>query len=94
MQPQAYTGFFWVNGNYSGNFTVNLESAVSTEEWASVDVVGVSNSGEWIQYNFTITPTVAAPYSNNTFSLIWTPESDEVVNIGFVSLFPPTYNNR
>lgn len=94
VQVQTYTGKLWASGTYTGNFTATLESAISNDTWATVEIVGKGIAGQWTEYHFTLEPTASAPNSNNTFSLTWTPAAGQTVNIGFMSLFPPTYKNR
>lgn len=69
VQPQQYTGSFYVKGPYDGNFTASLESATSGQALASVTIPSTSNQNGWVQYQFILTPTTMASNTNNTFSL-------------------------
>lgn len=50
----------------------------------------------WVQQNFTLTPTSAAPNSNNSFYITFDASSVSEGSLDFnlISLFPPTYKNR
>ncbi len=93
VKVQPYTGTFWANGSPQGGFQVSLESALTSDVWATARVNVDENVGGWTEYGFVLEPTTVAPNSNNTFSLTWS-DSGNSINIGFVSLFPPTYKNR
>jgi alpha-N-arabinofuranosidase len=92
VKPQAYTGSFWVHGLHNGYFTASLESALTGQVWATTQVNGQSSANGWTQHHFTLAPKVAAPNSNNTFSITWS--GGYSLNFNLISLFPPTYNNR
>lgn len=93
VKPQTYNGTFWVLGAYDGNFTVKLQSNLTNEVFASLDIPSQSQSGKWVEHKFQLNPTVAAPNINNTFVIEY--ESGEgSLNFNLISLFPPTYNNR
>ncbi|KAK3624539.1 hypothetical protein LTR56_020979 [Elasticomyces elasticus] len=88
-----YKGSFYVSGGLDGNLTVCLTSNDNVQyAEASVEV---ASSDEWTQYNYTFTPTVDAPNSNNTLNFTFA-ASDLTgsANFNLLSLFPPTYNNR
>ncbi|KAK0906750.1 hypothetical protein LTR91_015190 [Friedmanniomyces endolithicus] len=88
-----YKGSFYVEGGLNGNLTVCLTSNdnVAYAE-ASVEV---SSSSSWTQYNYTFSPTVSAPNSNNTLNFTFAASDlTGAVNFNLLSLFPPTYNNR
>lgn len=69
VRSQKYTGSFYVKGSYEGVFTASLESVTSGETLAAVDVASKSVADDWIQHDFTLTPTTTAPNTDNTFSL-------------------------
>ncbi|THV46082.1 hypothetical protein BGAL_0418g00040 [Botrytis galanthina] len=92
VQPQKYTGSFWVLGAYSGNFTASLVGATSGTVFASVDIPSNSTSEEWTEFPFTLEPATAAPDTNNFFTIEF--ESGHSLNFNLISLFPPTYNDR
>ncbi|TGO18286.1 hypothetical protein BTUL_0011g00920 [Botrytis tulipae] len=92
VQPQKYTGSFWVLGAYTGNFTASLVGATSGTVFASVDIPSNSTSEEWTEFPFTLEPTAAAPDVNNNFTIEF--ESGHSLNFNLISLFPPTYNDR
>ena len=96
VKPQKYTGSFWSLGTYKGSFTVKLQSNLTSQVFASVNVPSASQAGKWVEHEYTIQPWMAAPNSNNTFVLEF--DSAAVgsggLNLNLISLFPPTYNNR
>jgi alpha-N-arabinofuranosidase len=96
VKPQPYEGSFWTLGSYQGTFTIKLQSNLTSQVFASIDVPSASQSGKWIEHKYTIVPTVAAPNSNNTFVLEFDSAGVGVngLNLNLISLFPPTYNNR
>jgi alpha-N-arabinofuranosidase len=93
VKPQKYTGSFWVLGKYTGSFTVSLQSAITNEVFATVEIPSTSVDHKWTQQNYTIVPTKAALNSNNTFILEYDASAGPL-NFNLISLFPPTYNNR
>lgn len=97
VQPQTYTGSFFVLGEYTGNFTASLQSVLTNETFVSVTVPSTeSTTGQWVQYNFTLEPTVAAPNSNNSLVISFDAAGVAGSSLSFnlISLFPPTFNNR
>lgn len=88
-----YKGSFWVSGGLDGNVTVCLTSIDNTQyAEASVEV---ASSSEWTQYNYTFSPSVSAPNSNNTLNFTFAASDLKgSANFQLLSLFPPTYNNR
>lgn len=96
VKVQPYNGSFWVKGAYNGSFTVSLVSNLTNETFGSLTVGHGSTANQWTQYNYTLTPTVAAPNSNNSFELTFDAAgaSDGSLDFNLISLFPPTYKNR
>ena len=96
VKPQKYTGSFWALGTYKGSFTVKLQSNLTSQVFASVDVPSAAQAGKWVEHKYTIQPWTAAPNSNNTFVLEFDAAGvgSEGLNLNLISLFPPTYNNR
>jgi alpha-N-arabinofuranosidase len=96
VQVQDYTGSFWVKGSYKGKFTTYLKSDINNETFATAQVQSVASPNEWIQHNFTLTPTSAAANSNNSFYLTFDKSgvSGGSLDFNLISLFPPTYKNR
>jgi alpha-N-arabinofuranosidase len=92
VKHQTYIGSFWALGVHNSNFTVTLQSASTGEVWASATFNGFNNGKAWTEYTFTLTPKVAAPDTNNTFTIQWTLGSS--LQFQMISLFPPTYNHR
>lgn len=89
-----YKGSFWVTGNMKGSVNVCMTS-LSDESYADVEVAVSSTSSKWTQYNYTFTPSVSAPNSNNTLNFTFpATAASGPVNFNLLSLFPPTYNNR
>lgn len=78
VRPQQYTGSFFVKGSYTGSFIVSLQSATSGKTLASTQVVSKSLPDEWVQHDFTLTPTTTASDTNNTFSLTFDPSVCEI----------------
>ncbi|CAG8977470.1 hypothetical protein HYALB_00011819 [Hymenoscyphus albidus] len=93
VKPQKYTGSFWALGSYTGDFTVKLQSSISNETFASLDIPSQTVADKWVEHIFVLEPTVAAENANNTFSIEFTSGSGSV-NFNLISLFPPTYKNR
>ncbi|ESZ94182.1 glycoside hydrolase family 51 protein [Sclerotinia borealis F-4128] len=92
VQPQTYTGSFWVLGSYTGNFTASLVSATSGTIFASVEIPSNSTAREWTEFSFSLNPLTAAPDVNNNFVIAF--DSGTSLNFNLISLFPPTYNDR
>lgn len=93
VKPQKYSGSFWALGSYKGKFTVKLQSNLTDEEFASLDIPSSCHPNKWVEHTFELNPKVAAPNSNNTLVIEFNPGSG-AVNFNLISLFPPTYNNR
>lgn len=93
VRPQKYTGSFWAMGSYKGNFTVKLQSNLTSDVFGRLDVPSSCQSGKWVEHKFELEPTLAASNSNNTFVIEFDPGSG-AVNFNLISLFPPTYKNR
>lgn len=96
MKPQTYTGSFFVLGDFTGNFTASLQSVLTNDTFASVDIPAVDSAGAWTQYNFTLVPTAAAPNSNNSLVITYDSAgaSGSSLSFNLISLFPPTFKNR
>lgn len=92
--PQTYQGTFWVRGDYTGNFTASLWSLQTGETFASTKIPSSANSGGWIQYNFTLQPSVRAADAFNQFTLSFDPRYGPSLDFSYISLFPPTWHNR
>ncbi|KAL3424210.1 alpha-L-arabinofuranosidase [Phlyctema vagabunda] len=93
VKPQKYTGSFWSLGAYQGNFTVKLQSNLTDDVFASLDIPSSSESAEWVEHKFELQPSAAAENVNNTF-VIEFDASGESLNFNLISLFPPTYKDR
>ncbi|KAF2462978.1 alpha-L-arabinofuranosidase 2 [Lindgomyces ingoldianus] len=94
VKLQAYTGSFYVMGDYSGSFTAQLKSS-SGAVLASASISSNSKTRTWTKHTFTLTPSTKALDVKNTFVLTFTPiNSSQTLNFNLISLFPPTYNNR
>ncbi|CZR66471.1 probable alpha-N-arabinofuranosidase A precursor [Phialocephala subalpina] len=93
VKPQKYTGSFWALGSYKGNFTVKLQSNVTDDVFASVDIPSSCQPSKWVEHTFELEPNLAASNINNTFVIEFDPGSG-AVNFNLISLFPPTYKNR
>jgi len=93
IKPQTYTGSFWALGSYKGQFTIKLQSNLTSDVFASINVPSSCQQGKWVEHKFELHPKVAAPNSNNTFVLEFDSNSGSV-NFNLISLFPPTYKNR
>lgn len=94
VKPQSYTGSFYVKGDYSGDFVASFVSNSTGEILASVSFASESVAGSWTQQNFTLTPTSAAPDSNNTFQITFDAAGASSLDFNLISLFPPTYKSR
>jgi len=93
VKPQKYTGSFWALGSYKGKFTVKLQSNLTDQVFASLDIPSLTQPGKWVEHKFELEPSIAAPNSNNTFVLEFNSGVGSL-NFNLISLFPPTYNNR
>ena len=93
VRPQKYTGSFWALGSYKGKFTVKLQSNLTDQVFASLDIPSLATPGKWVEHKFELEPSIAAPNSNNTFVLEFDSTAGSL-NFNLISLFPPTYNNR
>ncbi|KAF4553728.1 Alpha-L-arabinofuranosidase C-terminal domain-containing protein 2 [Elsinoe fawcettii] len=91
VRPQTYTGSFWVKGAYEGSFTAALQSNLTDEIFASVDIESKSVEGEWTEHTFELVPEKVAPSSNNSLAITF---DAATLDFNLISLFPPTYKNR
>ena len=102
VSRQTYTGSFWVQGPYSGSFTVSLESNLTGEVFGTTKVASRGRMWDWqatwiwTEYTFHLVPSKDAPNSNNSFSITFDPAATTSgwLDFGYISLFPPTYKNR
>jgi alpha-N-arabinofuranosidase len=92
VRPNStYTGSFWAKSDQPGlAVSVSLENDLTGVAAATATVTGLT--GEWKQYNYTLTTDAVAPSSNN--HLLLTVTKPSTVWFELVSLFPPTYKNR
>ena len=76
--------------------TISLVSNLTNDTFGSVNVPVSSTKDSWTQFNYTLSPSKAAPNSNNTFVLTFNNAgaTDGSLDFNLISLFPPTYNNR
>jgi alpha-N-arabinofuranosidase len=93
VQVKKYTGSFWTLGAYTGNFTLKLQSNITDDVFANIEIPSDSEAGKWTEHTFELVPSKAAANSNNTFSIEFD-STGESLNFNLISLFPPTYNNR
>lgn len=92
VKAQPYTGSFWALGSYHGQFTVKLQSALTSQVYASLDIRSACSAETWTEHKFVLEPKFAAPNINSTFVIEFESESGSV-NFNLISLFPPTYKN-
>ncbi|KAF2225623.1 glycoside hydrolase superfamily [Elsinoe ampelina] len=92
IRPQTYTGSFWVKGAYEGSFTAAIQSNLTDEVFASVEVESKSVEDEWTEHTFELVPEAVAPNSNNTLAITF--DATASLDFNLISLFPPTYKNR
>lgn len=95
VKPQTYTASFWVRGVYDGQFVASLQSTTSGSTLAVTNITSRSIADAWTKHDFQLIPQNAASDTNNTFSIAYDaagPKSS--LNFNFISLFPPTYNDR
>lgn len=93
VKRQIYTGSFWALGSYNGKFTLKIQSNLTDDVFASLDIPSSCHPNKWVEHKFELIPKVAAPNSNNTFVIEFSSNSGSV-NFNLISLFPPTYKNR
>lgn len=74
VQPEKYTGSFFVKGSYRGHFEASLHSAESGEMFAKSRIESRCVSHDWVQHHFTLEPKKAASNVNNTFSITFNAE--------------------
>jgi len=94
VRPQTYTGSFWVKGAYNGSFTASLDSNLTSDCFASVQVPSKSVDNDWTEHTFELVPDRAAPNSNNTLSITFDAAAASALDFNLISLFPPTYKDR
>ncbi|ORY07778.1 glycoside hydrolase superfamily [Clohesyomyces aquaticus] len=95
IKMKSYNGSFWVKGAYNGAFTVSLSNYLSNQTLGTVNVTSKSTGNDWTEHSYILTPNIAAPNVNNTFSITYDASSTNgSLNFNLISLFPPTYNNR
>lgn len=96
VKVQQYNGSFYVLGEYSGNFTVSLQSNLTNATYGTVQVPSCSVAGKWTQHTYTLTPEMASPNINNTLAITFdaSQATGGALDFNLVSLFPPTYNDR
>lgn len=90
-----YKGTFWLEGTMTGYITVAMKGKFSNTTYASVPVDVASTASSWTQYNYTFKPATDAPNPNNTLQFTFPASAlSGPVNFNYLSLFPPTYNDR
>lgn len=96
VRRQDYKGSFYVRGEYNGEFTASLQSALTNETFGSVKVKSKSKQNDWVEHKYTLAPTKNAPNSNNTLVITFNPKGarDGSLDFNLISLFPPTYKGR
>ena len=96
VQPQVYSGQFWVKGDYNGLFVAALHSNETAQgDFGTAQIQVQSTSQEWKQVEYQIQVDQRAPDSNNTFTLTFdASQAAKGLQLNLISLFPPTYNNR
>ncbi|KAK3376066.1 glycoside hydrolase superfamily [Lasiosphaeria ovina] len=101
VRVQNYTGSFFARGAYAGAFTASLQSALTGELLASVQVPSKLAAGKgngWTEHAFTLIPGKAAANSNNSFAITFDAAGLDgetpFLDFNLISLFPPTYKNR
>ncbi|KAL9061117.1 MAG: hypothetical protein Q9162_000262 [Coniocarpon cinnabarinum] len=102
VQQATYTGSFYVKGDYNGQFNASLHSTTPGANGinttfgsnSSIDV-NIRAADGFKKIDYTIDVTQAAPDVNNTFTLAWNSNGTTApLQLGLISLFPPTYKNR
>jgi alpha-L-arabinofuranosidase len=76
---------------FSGPLAVDIESADGSVVYAKAQIPRLT--GGWKQYDVTLKTSAAAPASTGNRFVV-SSSTPGTVNLGFVSLFPPTYKNR
>ncbi|KAI1737781.1 alpha-N-arabinofuranosidase A [Xylaria scruposa] len=96
VKVQKYSGSFWVRGDYSGVFTASIQSNITGEQFGVTKVKSRAQANEWVQHEFTLTPSKNAPSSNNTFAITFEAAGLKSTSLDFnlISLFPPTFKGR
>ncbi|KAF2003377.1 glycoside hydrolase family 51 protein [Amniculicola lignicola CBS 123094] len=96
-----YAGSFWVKGDYTGIFEVQLWNYLSNTTVGSAQVESNATNTEWKEHAFELVPDNAPGNVNNTFALtledyaeISCKKVNGSLDLHLISLFPPTYNDR
>ena len=94
--PQTYSGQFYIRGTYNGAITASLVSNLTGEVFVTATLPVISTTGNWTHVNYTLVSTVTAPTINNSLLITFdaAKATDKSLDFNFISLFPPTYNNR
>lgn len=93
VSQQKYTGSFWVKGAYNGSFTASLQSNLTDEVFASVQIKSKAVASAWTEHEFKLVPKKNAPSSNNTLTVTFDATAG-ALDFNLISLFPPTFKNR
>ncbi|KIM20379.1 glycoside hydrolase family 51 protein [Serendipita vermifera MAFF 305830] len=104
VRPQDYDASFYIKPNgalYKKNVTgvnISLRSAVTNDIWATTRV-GISqniSTTKFTKLEAVLTPTAAAPSSNNTFAITFdaAEAKGQTFYFDLISLFPPTFKGR
>lgn len=96
VQPQTYSGEFYIEGTYNGPIKAALVSSTTGQTFASTKIQVTSKTGNWTHVTYTLTSKKAAEDINNVLQLTFqsAQATDGSLHFNFISLFPPTYKNR
>jgi alpha-N-arabinofuranosidase len=96
VRVQKYKGSFWVKGSYDGDFTVSLQSNLTSDTFGSTKIKSQSTPDAWTEHIIEFSPNKTAPNSNNTFAITFDAAgaTDGSLDFNLISLFPPTFKNR
>ncbi|KAF7555205.1 hypothetical protein G7Z17_g2392 [Cylindrodendrum hubeiense] len=90
-----YKSSFWIKGEFSGDVKIRLLGTTSDVEYAFAFIPVTSTSSGWTQYE-TDFWTTASPNGDNSYVIEFRGReaAGKTINIGYPTLFPPTFKGR
>lgn len=78
VKPQNYSGSFYVKGDYSGEFSVSLQSTTTGDILATTSVQARCGVHNWTEHTYNLRPTRHASDVNNTLSITFNTKVGDV----------------